>query len=101
MTEKMLTVMLIDSTNILLKFFNISYSRFTSCHDLVLSRFCSADYREHGIVGIKVRRIIRVHNRILRSRFDEKLLSIVDDADGEYYATSRSVLSLCHIYMAS
>ena len=60
----------------------------------MLSRFCSADYREHGIVGIKVRRIIRVHNRILRSRFDEKLLSIVDEADGEYYATGRSVLLL-------
>ena len=74
--------------------FNFSitgFFRFTSCHDLVLSRFCAADYREHGIVGIKIRRIIRVHNRILRSRFDEKLLSIVDDADGEYYATGRYV----------
>jgi hypothetical protein len=64
-------------------------SRFTSCHDLVLSRFCAADFREHGIVGIKVRRIIRLHNRTLRHRFDEKLMSIVDDADGEYYISNR------------
>lgn len=64
---------------------------FTSCHDLVLSRFCAADFREHGIVGIKVRRIIRLHNRILRLRFDEKLMSIVDDADGEYYISNRNL----------
>lgn len=63
--------------------------RFTSCHDLVLSRFCAADFREHGIVGIKVRRIIRLHNRILRLRFDEKLMSVVDDADGEYFIANR------------
>ncbi|KAL3874482.1 hypothetical protein ACJMK2_037491, partial [Sinanodonta woodiana] len=64
---------------------------FTSCHDLVLSRFCAADYREHEIVGIKIRRIIRVHNRILRSRFDEKLTSIVDDMEGEFYITNRNM----------
>ncbi|XP_052269181.1 leucine-rich repeat-containing protein 9-like isoform X5 [Dreissena polymorpha] len=64
---------------------------FTSCHDLVLSRFCASDYREHGIVAIKIRRIIRLHNRILRNRFDEKLTSIVDDPEGEYYISNRSV----------
>ncbi|XP_053406324.1 leucine-rich repeat-containing protein 9-like isoform X5 [Mercenaria mercenaria] len=64
---------------------------FTSCHDLLLSRFCAADFREHGIVGIKVRRIIRLHNRTLRHRFDERLMSIVDDADGEYYISNRNL----------
>ncbi|KAL4237983.1 Leucine-rich repeat-containing protein 9 [Mactra antiquata] len=64
---------------------------FTSCHDLVLSRFCAADFRDHGIVGIKVRRIVRLHNRTLRARFDEKLMSIVDDAEGEYYISNRNV----------
>ncbi|XP_052769048.1 leucine-rich repeat-containing protein 9-like isoform X3 [Mya arenaria] len=64
---------------------------FTSCHDLVLSRFCAADYREHGIVAIKVRRIIRLHNRTLRSRFDNKLVSIVDNPEGEYFISNRNV----------
>lgn len=47
--------------------------RFTSCFDLMLARFCAADYRELGIQGIKIRRITRVYNRMLRFRFDEKL----------------------------
>ncbi|KAK3093172.1 hypothetical protein FSP39_012192 [Pinctada imbricata] len=63
---------------------------FSSCHDLVLSRFCASDYKEHGIAGVKIHRIIRVHNRMLRNRFDEKLTSIVDDVDGEYYPSLRN-----------
>ncbi|KAJ8308256.1 hypothetical protein KUTeg_013130 [Tegillarca granosa] len=50
---------------------------FSSCHDLVLSRFCAIDYKDHGIAGIKIHKIIRVHNRMLRARFDEKLYSIL------------------------
>ena len=34
-----------------------------------------------GISGIKVHRITRVHNRILRTRFDEKLDQILDQND--------------------
>jgi len=39
----------------------------------MLARFCAADYRHLGITGIKIHRITRVYNRMLRSRFDEKL----------------------------
>ena len=34
-----------------------------------------------GISGIKVHRITRVHNRILRTRFDDKLDQILDRDD--------------------
>ena len=34
-----------------------------------------------GISGIKVHRITRVHNRILRKRFDDKLDQILDRND--------------------
>ncbi|XP_041353285.1 leucine-rich repeat-containing protein 9-like isoform X2 [Gigantopelta aegis] len=63
---------------------------FNSCQDLVLSRFCVADYREHGIVGLKIHRIIRIHNKILKMRFDEKLSSQVENRDGEYYLAPRN-----------
>ncbi|XP_056023048.1 leucine-rich repeat-containing protein 9-like isoform X3 [Ostrea edulis] len=63
---------------------------FSSCHDLVLSRFCATDYREYGIAGIKIHRILRVHNRMLRKRFDDKLTGIVDNTDGEYFPSNRN-----------
>ncbi|XP_069116712.1 leucine-rich repeat-containing protein 9-like isoform X2 [Argopecten irradians] len=63
---------------------------FSSCHDLVLSRFCATDFKDHGISGVKIHRIIRVHNRMLRTQFDEKLVSIVDDNDGEFYPCNRN-----------
>ncbi|XP_013396331.1 leucine-rich repeat-containing protein 9 [Lingula anatina] len=62
---------------------------FTSCHDLILSRFCAVDYREFGIQGIMIHRITRVHNRILRTRFDDKLSTLLDD-DDSYLPSTRS-----------
>ncbi|XP_056616186.1 leucine-rich repeat-containing protein 9 isoform X3 [Triplophysa dalaica] len=46
---------------------------FTSCYDLLLSRFCAWDYKTHHINGIKINRIIRIHNQALRLRFQDKL----------------------------
>ena len=34
-----------------------------------------------GVTGLKIHRITRVHNRILKMRFDEKLDSLLDSAD--------------------
>jgi hypothetical protein len=48
---------------------------------LLLSRFCASDYKEQGITGIKIHRITRVHNRILRMRFDDKLAKLSEDED--------------------
>ncbi|XP_062326280.1 leucine-rich repeat-containing protein 9 [Osmerus eperlanus] len=50
---------------------------FTSCYDLVLSRFCASEYKVHGITGIKINRIIRIHNRALRLRFEDKLHTLL------------------------
>ncbi|KAM3871256.1 leucine-rich repeat-containing protein 9 [Diretmus argenteus] len=46
---------------------------FTPCYDLLLSRFSATEYKVHGITGIKINRIIRIHNRALRLRFEDKL----------------------------
>ncbi|XP_076442127.1 leucine-rich repeat-containing protein 9-like isoform X2 [Babylonia areolata] len=63
---------------------------FTSCHDLVMSRFCATDYKGQGVVGIKIHRIIRIHNRILRARFDKKLTRVTEGPVGEYYPGTKN-----------
>lgn len=55
----------------------VSSLRFTSCYDLLLSRFCAWDYKPHHITGIKINRIIRIHNQTLRLRFQDKLNSLL------------------------
>ncbi|ESO85655.1 hypothetical protein LOTGIDRAFT_210857 [Lottia gigantea] len=62
---------------------------FSSCHDLVLSRFCSADYRDRGIMGIKIHRIIRIHHRMLRTKFDNKLNDLTDDKTVEEFSSTK------------
>ncbi|XP_070181590.1 leucine-rich repeat-containing protein 9-like isoform X2 [Littorina saxatilis] len=64
---------------------------FTSCHDLVMSRFCATDFRPHGVLGIKIHRIVRIHNRILRARFDKKLIGVTEGPLGEYYPGTKNV----------
>ncbi|XP_051504244.1 leucine-rich repeat-containing protein 9 [Myxocyprinus asiaticus] len=56
---------------------NTSEPWFTSCYDLLLSRFCAWDYKPHHITGIKINQIIRIHNRALRLRFQDKVHSLL------------------------
>uniref|UniRef100_A0A3B3TFY9 Leucine rich repeat containing 9 n=1 Tax=Paramormyrops kingsleyae TaxID=1676925 RepID=A0A3B3TFY9_9TELE len=50
---------------------------FTSCCDLILSRFCTQEQKAHGIAGVRVTRVIRLHNRALRLRFEDKLHALL------------------------
>lgn len=52
-------------------------NRFTSCCDLLLSRFSHSDFKVHGIAGIKINRVIRIHNSALRLRFEDKLHTLL------------------------
>ncbi|XP_048830995.1 leucine-rich repeat-containing protein 9 [Brienomyrus brachyistius] len=54
---------------------------FTSCCDLILSRFCTQEQKAHGIAGVKVTRVIRLHNRALRLRFEDKLHALLANED--------------------
>ena len=49
----------------------------SSCVDLVNSRFNRAQFAPHGIVGINVRRVTRVHNRFLRNRFETRMDAVL------------------------
>uniref|UniRef100_A0A673U1C3 Leucine rich repeat containing 9 n=1 Tax=Suricata suricatta TaxID=37032 RepID=A0A673U1C3_SURSU len=54
---------------------------FNSCYELILSRFCTWNFRPYGITGVKIKRIIKVNNRILRLKFEEKFQKILDKED--------------------
>jgi Leucine-rich repeat (LRR) protein len=45
----------------------------SSCVDLVNSRFFPPDFQVHGINGIQVHRVTRIHNRFLRNRFETRI----------------------------
>ena len=57
---------------------------FSSCVDLVRSRFQADQLKQFGIIGINVTRVTRIHNRFLRNRFEEKLEMLVDLSDNQY-----------------
>jgi hypothetical protein len=57
---------------------------YTSCVDLVRSRFNAEQMKPFGIIGINVNRVTRIHNRFLRNRFEEKLEFLVDLSDNQY-----------------
>lgn len=67
---------------------------FTSCHDLILSRFCASDYQAHGITGLKIHRITRVHNRMLRYRFDTSLAAHSDEEESLTMAKPQTLKKL-------
>ena len=57
---------------------------FTSCVDLVNSRFVLADFADTDVTGIRVLRVTRIHNRHLRNRFEERLEAMVNINDTGY-----------------
>ena len=76
--------------------FHTHICRYSSCHDLLLSRFCAADYRDYGIIGIKIHRITRIHNRMLRTKFDEKVAQLVEEEEQANTANSNTSINSNH-----
>uniref|UniRef100_A0A8C2T244 Leucine-rich repeat-containing protein 9-like n=1 Tax=Coturnix japonica TaxID=93934 RepID=A0A8C2T244_COTJA len=52
---------------------------FSSCCNLIQSRFCSRDFRAYDIIGVKINRAFRVHNEVLRLKFEEKLQTFLEE----------------------
>ncbi|KAI4885617.1 hypothetical protein NFI96_019058, partial [Prochilodus magdalenae] len=65
---------------------NTSDAWFSSCYDLLLSRFCVWDYKSYNITGIKINRIMRVHNRALRLRFEDKLHFMLTSEEPPFFS---------------
>ncbi|XP_073751396.1 leucine-rich repeat-containing protein 9 isoform X4 [Callorhinus ursinus] len=71
---------------------------FNSCYELILSRFCTWDFRTYGITGVKVKRVIKVNNRILRLKFEEKFQKFFDNEDNHDSESYRKMLE-CLFYV--
>lgn len=50
---------------------------YSTCADLVRSRFSAADFAPLHVTGVRVLRAIRVHNRYLRSRFEKRITHVL------------------------
>ncbi|XP_055217915.1 leucine-rich repeat-containing protein 9 [Gorilla gorilla gorilla] len=71
---------------------------FNFCYELILSRFCAWDFRTYGITGVKVKRIIKVNNRILRLKFQEKFQKFLENEDMHDSESYRRMLE-CLFYV--
>uniref|UniRef100_A0A8C5Z204 Leucine rich repeat containing 9 n=1 Tax=Marmota marmota marmota TaxID=9994 RepID=A0A8C5Z204_MARMA len=71
---------------------------FNSCYELILSRFCTWDFRTYGVTGVKVKRVIKVNNRILRLKFEEKFQKFLDHESMHDSETYRKMLE-CLFYV--
>nr|XP_033808784.1 leucine-rich repeat-containing protein 9 isoform X2 [Geotrypetes seraphini] len=54
---------------------------YNSCYDLILSRFCAWDFKMYGVTGVKIKRISKVNNRILRQKFEEAFQAFFDQEE--------------------
>ncbi|XP_015205713.2 leucine-rich repeat-containing protein 9 isoform X1 [Lepisosteus oculatus] len=59
---------------------------FNPCCDLILSRFCAWDFKAFGITGIKINQIIRIHNRVLRLMFEDKLHCLLANEESTIFS---------------
>ncbi|KFO22867.1 Leucine-rich repeat-containing protein 9 [Fukomys damarensis] len=71
----------LNALNERVTFWNKKLDEYNSCYELILSRFCTWDFRTFGITGVKIKRVIKVTNRILRLKFEEKFHKFLDDGD--------------------
>ncbi|KAM8780976.1 leucine-rich repeat-containing protein 9 [Rhynchonycteris naso] len=65
---------------------------FNSCNELILSRFCTWDFRTYGITGVKVKRVVKVNNRILTQNFESKFRKFLDSEDMQDSESYREML---------
>ena len=49
-----------------------------SCKDLITTRFAPEDLDSHGISGINITKVVRIHNRFLKNKFEEKMEMLAD-----------------------
>jgi hypothetical protein len=56
---------------------------YSSCVDLLGSRFFTHDFNEYGVADIKVNRVSRIHNRFLRNRFEQRLSDLVERGEAD------------------
>ena len=49
-----------------------------SCKDLITTRFSPDDLEKYDISGINITKVVRIHNRFLKNKFEEKMEMLAD-----------------------
>ncbi|XP_074547471.1 leucine-rich repeat-containing protein 9 isoform X2 [Halichoeres trimaculatus] len=74
---------------------------FTSCCDLLLSRFCHSDFEIYGITGIKISKVIRIHNSALRLRFEDRFHILLAGEESSTFSQRNYRRRLEHLFYAA
>ena len=58
---------------------------YVSCVDLIKSRFHLEEMQKnYDVIDVNVNRVIRIHNRFLRNKFEENMENLIDSNNGNY-----------------
>ena len=57
---------------------------YLSCFDLIKSRFHPEDMKKFDISDIEIKRVVRIHNRFLRNKFEERVENVIDISNSNY-----------------
>ncbi|KAM6969606.1 leucine-rich repeat-containing protein 9 [Tautogolabrus adspersus] len=71
---------------------------FTSCCDLLLSRFSPSDFKVHDITGLKINKVIRIHNSALRLRFEDKFHNLLTSEESPNFSQRNYRRRLEHLF---
>ena len=74
----------------------VSEKWYISCVDLIKSRFHPEDLMKDVIADINIRRVIRIHNRFLKNKFEEKMEVILFST---YDLGLKMLLKPCYMIM--
>lgn len=64
--------------NIRLEEGKVSDKWLRSCKDLMATRFSAEDLEKYDINGIHITKVVRIHNRFLKNKFEEKMEMLAD-----------------------
>ncbi|XP_037343021.2 leucine-rich repeat-containing protein 9 [Pungitius pungitius] len=71
---------------------------FTSCCDLLHSRFSHSDFKVYNIAGITINRVMRIHNSALRLRFEDKFHTLLESKESDISSHKNYRRRLEHLF---
>ncbi|XP_041669217.1 leucine-rich repeat-containing protein 9 [Cheilinus undulatus] len=73
---------------------------FTSCCNLLLSRFSHSDFKVYSITDLKINKVIRIHNSALRLRFEDRFHSLLTTEESANFSLKNYRRRLEHLFYA-
>ncbi|CAJ1073591.1 leucine-rich repeat-containing protein 9 isoform X2 [Xyrichtys novacula] len=76
-------------------------SWFSSCRALLLSCFSCSDFMIYGITGIKINKVIRIHNRALKLRFEDRFHALLTSEESPSFSQRNYRHQLDYLFYAT